>query len=278
MRLWFVLAFAWDKQEDRRKTVRSNEAETMLVGEWQLQWTLIVSLSESRSLFSSHTSPRRRLAWLHTFYRGCLVIRGRPSFLLNIVFMYLCRSYRINLMYICWDYPERKRNEPNISKQEKSSVSEPSGEMNWDILQAFNGWLCLGFFGGRWDKGGRHLHPPLLCQQTGINDMIFDSDSHPLMHQNARFSQTKVNSTKQVSTNGCLKVLILALTVCVREIAAFPLVAFGLAAFPPHVEMPQPRASRSLVLKCFHVAAYRSGRVFPSHFLPLNPLPASTPV
>lgn len=72
-------------------------------------------------------------------------------------------------------------------------------------------------FGSRWDKEGRHLHPPLLCQRTGINDMIFDSDSHPLMHQYARFSQTKVNSTKQVSTNGyfCLKVVILALTLFV---------------------------------------------------------------
>lgn len=80
------------------------------------------------------------------------------------------------------------------------------------ICHYLTGSCVLGFFGGRWDKKGRHLHPPLLCQQTGINDMIFDFDSHPLMHQYARFSQTKVN-TKQVSTNGyfCLKVVILAL-------------------------------------------------------------------
>lgn len=223
MQLWFVLAFAWDKQEDRKKTVRSNEAETMLVGEWQLQWTLIVLLSERRSLYSSHTSPRRRPAWLHTFYRGCFMMQQRPSFLVSVVFMYLCRSYLINHTYIYWDHPERKRNEPNISKQEKSKVSEPSG---WKLIgifykyfPLFNGWLCFGFSGGRWDKGGHRLHPPLLCQRTGINDMIFNSDSHPLMHQYARFSQTKVNSTKQVSINGyfCLKVVILALTLFVWE-------------------------------------------------------------
>lgn len=66
-------------------------------------------------------------------------------------------------------------------------------------------------------KNLHHLRPPLLCQQTGINNMIFDSDLHSPMRQYARFSQTKVKSTKQVSTSGCLclKVVILALTLFV---------------------------------------------------------------
>lgn len=78
-----------------------------------------------------------------------------------------------------------------VNRKRPQFLSLPGGnELGYftSIFYYLTGGCVLVFLGGCWDKEGRHLPPPLLCQNTVINDTIFDSDSHPLMHQYARFS------------------------------------------------------------------------------------------